>query len=168
MAHADRQISGACAAKSHRKTSARAGDFPRARCDFVEGARWHRELPAQNANARRRLPKGIAGEWREILAARADVPILGKCGANLLKACAPVSQNPQIPTRFLHSPSGQGGNVAARADFQGLPANIHMSIRSGARLCNFTGTRCLTTVGNLRGAPALLRTQAPGNGAHTP
>ena len=38
-----------------------ARELARARGDFVEGARWHRELPAQNANARRRFPKGVAG-----------------------------------------------------------------------------------------------------------
>ncbi len=118
---------------SQRRCRRAAGDssceLAKARCDFVEGRRWHhRELPAQNANARRRFPKGIAEEWRDISAARADVPTLGKCGANLLKACAPASQKSQIPIRFLHSLSGQGGNVAVRAGFQGLPANIQMSI----------------------------------------
>ncbi len=65
-----------------------ARELARARCDFVEGARWHRELRAQNANALWRFSKGVAVEWREILAARADVPILGVCGANLSKARA--------------------------------------------------------------------------------
>ncbi len=84
--HAQAMFQRRCQRAAGNSNCARA--FAKARCNFVEGARWHRELPAQNANALWRFPKGVAGELREILAARADVRILGKCGANSSKARA--------------------------------------------------------------------------------